>query len=344
MNNRPFVTVVVPMRNETSSIGLCIQALKSQDYPLDSIEVICVDGASDDGTSSVARSALARPPQFANSRVLENPQASTPSNLNHGLAAASGHILCRVDARSVVPPHYVRTCVDILEQRPEIAVVGGRQRAVPVDGNPIEIGIARALNNRFTTGFARYRSRRSSGAADTVYLGAFRTKDLRSVGGWDERFSSNQDYELNRRMSKIGEVWFESALVVNYLPRRTFTELFRQYMRFGVWKVTYWRTTGDPPRPRQLLLLLLPSLIATGTVLLTIIAPRMLPLMVMIALALAVAIEGSGTDGPPSGVRGRLAGVVAVVTIGAGWIYGIARQYFYRLKNRASNVNTVSLE
>jgi succinoglycan biosynthesis protein ExoA len=255
----PLVSVVIPARNEERHIEKCLTHVAAQDYPLDRIEVLVVDGASTDRTAYLAKKAMDGV-SFARAEVITNPQATTPSNLNRGLAEAAGEYLCRVDARSFIPPHYVRTCVEVLAKRPEVAVIGGAQVAIPPRPDGMGTGIARALNNRYAMGLSRYRSGGPSGPTDTVYLGAFRTDQLREAGGWDERFETNQDFELNRRMSDRGLVWFESSLRSGYLPRQSYRDLWRQYVRFGKAKVDYWRRTGDRPMPRQVVMLATPVL------------------------------------------------------------------------------------
>ena len=99
-----------------------------------------------------------------------------------------------------------------------------------------------------------------------MYLGFFRREELVAAGGWDERFERNQDFELNRRLGQAGVVWFEASLPVTYVPVRTLSELWRQYVQFGRWKVRYWRLTGDRPRAGQWLLLAMP-VVALGSAL-----------------------------------------------------------------------------
>jgi succinoglycan biosynthesis protein ExoA len=248
----PLVSVVIPAKNEEADIEGCLEAIASQDYPVNRLEVIVVEGGSTDGTARVAGKALSRF-GFAGSHVVHDPVGTTPANLNSGLARATGEILCRVDARTRIEPHYVRTCVELLTTRPEISVVGGAQVALARDPSPRAEGIARALNNRYAMGGSRYRRAVSSGPSDTVYLGAFRTTELRAIGGWDARLLTNQDFDLNRRMTAFGLVWFDARLQSGYLPRGSYQALWRQYVRFGKAKVQYWRMTGDRPRNRQVL-------------------------------------------------------------------------------------------
>src|SRR4051794_7822056 len=104
---RPLVSVVVPARNEEGDIEACLRAGGESDWPNTDLEVIVVDGGSCDATRSVAEAELGRW-SFRQAEVVDNPVGTTPSNLNAGLAAASGEVFVRVDARSLVPPEYVR--------------------------------------------------------------------------------------------------------------------------------------------------------------------------------------------------------------------------------------------
>ena len=72
---------------------------------------------------------------------------------------------------------------------------------------------------------------------DTVYLGAFRKEALLAVGGFDERFTRAQDWELNFRLRQAGGVvYFDPRLVVTYRPRSTIKALAKQYFEYGRWR------------------------------------------------------------------------------------------------------------
>ncbi len=322
MNPLPLVTVLVPARNEAADIARCLAHIAAQDYPVNRLEVLVVDGNSVDGTARVVGSEFGRY-GFEHGAVLAESIGTTPRSLNLGLRKARGEIICRVDARTLIPPHYVRTCVDILRSRPEVAVVGGAQRAVARDGRALSLGIARALNNRWAMGLSRYRRSSTSGATDTVYLGAFRTADVVAAGGWDERLDTNQDFDLNRRMGKHGVVWYACSLESGYLPRPDLRSLWRQYTRFGGWKVRYWRLTGDRPRPRQVALMsIVPFAAVAGTAAFL----RRPWLTVLAGVAAVSVVETHGTAAPRAGVASRAAGGVAIGVVGCGWSWGLWRE------------------
>jgi succinoglycan biosynthesis protein ExoA len=325
MSLTPLVTVLIPAKDEAAWIGQCLESIARQDYPLHMIEVVVVvDASSADDTDVIAKGFLDEH-GFARTEVVRSPGGGTPGNLNAGLALARGEVLCRVDARSRIPGHYVWSCVDVLSSRRDVVVTGGAQVAIPSRDDHIGVGIARALNNRFAMGWSRYRRSAASGAADTVYLGAFRTDQLRGAGGWSTRFPTNQDFELNRRLSRDGLVWFDATVRVEYLPRTSRSELYRQYVRFGRWKVRYWRATGDRPRPRQIALLVAIP-VAAGGAIAAIARLRRWKLVAALALGGAFVLEASGTQGPEGGIRARAVAVGAMGTVAGGWLFGAWRE------------------
>lgn len=322
MSETPTVTVLIPARNEEADIGRCLRAVLAQDHPHDRIEVILVDGGSTDGTVHAAKGLLGA--SEVDWTIVDNAVGTTPSNLNAGLAVASGRIVCRVDARSVVPPHYVRLCAELLQARPDVSVTGGAQVAIASDESLRASGIARALNNRLAMGGSRYRSHAESGPSDTVYLGAFRTDELRDLGGWDEYFQTNQDYELNRRLSGSGIVWYDARLAVGYVPRRTLTDLWRQYHRFGRWKVLYWRRTGDSPARRQKLLLVLYPTVVAGAIVGLGRGQRKGRSVVALA-ALAAVFEERGSSHDATTATERLVSMCAIGVVSTAWWTGVVR-------------------
>lgn len=317
------ITVVVPVLDEAANIDPCLATVFAQDIEPDAVEVLVVDGGSADGTADRAAAALAAAGRRG--RVVVNASGDRPSNLNRGLAEATGEFLVRVDARSRLPRHYITAATATLRSRPDVMVTGGRQDAVPNGTSAVAEGIARALNNRWTTGLARYRRARTAGPADTVYLGVFRTAEVRVAGGWRADLVVNEDFDLNRRLCRdAGVVWFDPDLSVGYVPRPSLPEVIRQYHAFGRGKGYYWRTSGDRPRPRQWLVLVAP-IAAVAAVVAGSRAPSPWPAVTAVTIAAGAGVVEVAGNPSSSRVGAHVMGLATSAAIAAGWLTGVAR-------------------
>src|SRR5215471_4628923 len=103
MTELPMVSVVIPMRNEGAQFSECLDAVLAQDYPAERIEVIVVDGASDDESAPLVRDYAARHQRLT---VLENPRRIVPTAMNIAIRAARGDIITRVDGHTRIDPDY----------------------------------------------------------------------------------------------------------------------------------------------------------------------------------------------------------------------------------------------
>lgn len=60
MNQWPSISVIIPTYNSEKVLKSCLESIKGQDYPKERIEVIVVDGGSQDTTTKIAQSFGAR--------------------------------------------------------------------------------------------------------------------------------------------------------------------------------------------------------------------------------------------------------------------------------------------
>lgn len=218
---------MIAVRNEVDSIAATLDSCINQHYE-GPIEVIVADAMSNDGTREVVQG-------YAHAvRLVDNPELVTPAGLNRAIESSTADVIVRCDAHSLLPFHYVENAVRILAET-EAGNVGGVQRAVGV--TPLQRGVAAAMTSPLGVGDAKFHRGGAPGPVDTVYLGVFPRKILDEVGGYDESFIRNQDYELNIRIQEAGyTVWFDPSLEVEYAPRSNMGALWRQYNDYGRWK------------------------------------------------------------------------------------------------------------
>jgi len=228
----PRVSVVMPVRNEAPHIKASLGALLAQDYPPERLEVLVVDGASDDGTPALVAELAAGSAVAV--RVLHNPARIAPVAMNLGIAAASGEVIVRMDGHTVAAPDYVAQVVAALA-RTGADNVGGNMTAVA--RTTFGKAVAAATSSPFGVGNAKFHYSQVEEEVDTVYLGAWPRATFERFGGFDERFVRTQDSEFNYRTRAMGgRIVLCPAIRSTYYPRESWAKLRRQYYEYGYWK------------------------------------------------------------------------------------------------------------
>jgi glycosyltransferase involved in cell wall biosynthesis len=106
----PFISVVVPVRNEARCIRRTLDSLLNQNYDPDRFEVIVVDGESTDGTPAIVRSLQHEHEQL---RLFTNPKRWSSAARNIAVRAAKGDYIVVVDGHSdLESPQYLYNLAD----------------------------------------------------------------------------------------------------------------------------------------------------------------------------------------------------------------------------------------
>ena len=243
----PFVSVIIPIRNEETFIARCLQSVVAQDYPQDRMEILVVDGGSEDRSREIVAEFSSRHPLV---KLLDNPKHSTPAGLNLGIGEARGDVIVRVDGHCLLEPDYVSQCVRCLRET-GADNVGGLMRAMGQDY--ISQVIALAISSFFGSGGFKFHYAPREQYVDTVYLGAFRRSVFDKVGFFNERLVRNQDYELNYRIRAAGgKIFLSPAIRSYYYGRSTLRDLGQQYFQYGFWKLEMIQMHPRSVQPRHL--------------------------------------------------------------------------------------------
>lgn len=237
----PFVSVVMPVRNEQSAIGGAIEAIGNQDYPLERLEIIVADGLSTDHTREKILKATQPNGKGNNLSVIivDNPEGIASTGLNRAIRRSRGDVIIRVDGHCRIAKDYVSTCVRKLAET-GADNVGGFQRA---EGKTwLSQAVSLVTSSPFGVGNAHFRYGDKPRWTDTVYLGAYRREIFDKVGYFDETLVRNQDDELNLRVIESGgKIWLDPSIRSIYLCRSSLGSLWKQYYEYGFWKVSVIR-------------------------------------------------------------------------------------------------------
>ena len=234
MINQPFVTIILPIRNESAYIERGLRAILVQDYPADRMEILIVDGMSTDNTRAMIQSFCARHPQLQ-IHLLYNHGKIVPTGMNIALRQAKGKVIIRVDGHTTIAHDYVCQCVEAL-QRTNADNVGGRMNAI--GSNPFGKTVALATSTPFGIGGGRFHYSDEEEWVDTVYMGAWPRRVFEKIGLFDEELVRNQDDEFNYRLrARGGKILLSPMINSEYTVRGSPSALWRQYYQYGFWKV-----------------------------------------------------------------------------------------------------------
>ncbi len=341
MADKPSVSVVVPVRNEAKHIEQCVRSVLASDYPADRLEVIVVDGMSDDSTPDIIRRMAEEDDRL---RLLENPERIVPHAMNLGIREASGQVVCRLDGHITIPPEYLWRSVRLLQEHPEAWCAGGPIETV--GANYMGWVISGAMSTPVGVGNAMFRLGNYEGHVDGVVVACFWRWVFDKVGLFDEELVRNQDDEFNYRLHQAGgKVWMDSRIRATYYGRGSIRKLARQYFQYGFWRIRTIQKHGRPARLRQVA----PMLFVCLTSLLVVGAFVCLPLRWCLAVYAALyglgLLVGTVDAAWKKGVRFAPAVPLALLTMhfayGLGSLWGLI--WFVVFRRKAPSPETHSL-
>lgn len=242
----PLITIIIPVHNEECFIRKSLWAVLDQDYPLDHIQILVVDGRSTDDTRQCVKEIAEHLPERS-IQILDNPGRIVPNGLNVGLQQSLGDMIIRVDGHTTIATNYVRQCVDAL-QRTGAWNVGGKMnaRGTTYFGKVVAL----ATSTPFGIGGGRFHYSDREEWVDTVYMGAWPRWVFKRIGLFDEELIRDQDDEFNYRIRKAGgKIFLSPKINSEYTVRGSPKALWEQYFQYSFWKV---RVLQKHPRQMSL--------------------------------------------------------------------------------------------
>lgn len=335
-----MISVICPIYNEEKYIAKCIDSVLAQDYPQKDVEVLFVDGMSNDRTREIINQYMRDYPFI---QLIDNPKRIVPYAMNIGIDKAVGEIIIRLDAHAVYPTNYFSKLVEGLH-RHHADNVGAQCRTLPVNQSATAIAIAEALGSSFGVGNSMFRIGITEDIeTDTVPFGCFRKEVFDKVGLYDTELIRNQDDELNARIiNHGGKIVLLADVIFDYYARDTYAKLYKMYYQYGLYKPLVNKKLGNPATLRQFI----PPLFVIGIVLggiLSILVPYLyIPYIAILLLYLIV--------GTTIGVRTAknnkrfsliflmpLTFVILHTAYGIGYIHGIIKVLFKQSFNAINN-------
>ena len=325
MKDSPFVTIIMPIRNEADFIERALKSVLDNDYPAEKMKIIVVDGMSNDGTRKIV-TRLSK----ADSRItmLDNPKRIASAAMNIGLKTAQGDLFIRVDGHVEIPTDFIAKSIRCLHEHPEAWVAGGYIKTV--SDSYIGQAIASAMRSPIGVGNSRFRLGNYEGWVDTLAFGTHHRWIVDKIGYFDEELVRNQDDEFNLRVTLAGgKIWMSKAIQSTYFSRGSLRKLWKQYFQYGFWRIRTLQKHKRPASFRQLV----PLLFVSFLLLLGLIGFLWKPLWFLLAFEAALYLLGLAIGALDVGCKSgwRYAPFAPVVfailhfAYGLGSLWGVVR-------------------
>lgn len=210
----PYVSIIIPAKNEEKNIGLCLDALTRIDYPKEKYEIIIVDNGSEDNTIQIAKG--------FGTKVFVKPELTISGLRNYGARMASGEILAFIDADVVVSQRWLTNAVALFNDD-TIACVGCGLR-IPENSTWVE----RILDLQIKA-MPDNEVRQWLGSGNMIV-----NKDVfYEIGGFNEALVTCEDVDLGYRISRKYKILHDKSVDAVHLRE---PKTLRQFIKKEFWR------------------------------------------------------------------------------------------------------------
>ncbi|MBP7239493.1 MAG: glycosyltransferase [Saprospiraceae bacterium] len=229
MTPLPFVSIIIPAKNEEKLLRGCISSLHQLDYPKEKIEIIIVDGLSSDNTAGVALEMGAK--------VIRNVKQTVSPGRNVGFENAKGDLIAFTDADCIVDPRWLSNCIKYFENDPAVACAGG-PNLTPSDESNFGKAVGFVFDQPvFAAGsiHARVLDEVKEVSSIPGCNAIYRQSVLAQVMPLDESMLTGDDTLLNRKILDLGcRLLYTPDVIVFHYRRPTPRTLWRQFYRYAI--------------------------------------------------------------------------------------------------------------
>lgn len=225
------VAVIIPTLNEEKFIARCLDSVIEQSYPFKDMDVMVVDGGSNDRTREIVEEYGRK---YTNIRFIQNPGRIQSIAFNIGIQSSTAPYIVRLDAHALYKPYYIEGCIKGLEGDSKRGNVGGQWDIQPQNDSLWAITNAILNYSKFGIGGASYRIGAKAGDVDTVPFGSFPRTMIEKIGGMRDDLPRGEDNEFNSRIKRAGySIYFDPAIECIYYARPTLKASCRQMYANG---------------------------------------------------------------------------------------------------------------
>ncbi len=220
--NTPYVSVIIPVLNDSERLNICLEALEKQSYPKSLYEVIVVDNGSDENVYELAS-------KFANARVVNETRVSSYAARNKGISIAKGDIIAFTDSDCIPAQDWIERGVANLLKVPNCGLIAGKIDIFYQNpGKPTAVELYEsviAFPQKYFVEVMRF------GATANV----FTTKTvIEHVGKFNEKLKSGGDTEWGQRVFSSGfKLCYADDTCITHPGRYSLKDLYKKHIRLA---------------------------------------------------------------------------------------------------------------
>jgi len=228
------VAVIIPCYNEESYVARCLDSILSNDYDARYLDIVVVDGMSNDKTREIVTKYAQRYPHI---RLLDNRKKNKPAALNLAINETDSEVVMRIDAHAIYEESYISKLVSGLDNFDADNIGGIRETDLGRSTWQGAVGIA--ISHPFAAGNAVYRTGVKSPSprlVDTVFCGCYRREVFGEIGLFNPKLIRTQDREFNLRLTyNGGKIVLDPTVRCTYFPRTQLWDYTKWVLQGAFW-------------------------------------------------------------------------------------------------------------
>jgi mycofactocin glycosyltransferase len=226
----PFISIIIPTKNNGDIIERCLKSLWELDYPQDRLEILVSDCHSTDRTREIAKSYCAT--------VVEDKGNSVCSGRNAAFAVAKGEFIAITDADCTFDKNWLKNAIKYFDDS-KVGGIGGAN-LIPED----ETSFGKAVGLLFA--YAPYITK----AAHTRVLkkviesrshgsnAIYRADVIKKVTPVDETLVGGEDVIMNNDILDLGyKLLYVPDVIVYHYRRPNIKSWWKSMYRYGMGRV-----------------------------------------------------------------------------------------------------------
>jgi glycosyltransferase involved in cell wall biosynthesis len=217
-----FVSVIIPVLNDSKRLKTCLESLEKQTYPKNKYEVIVVDNDSTENITNIVNG-------FEQSFTAFESQPGSYVARNKGISLAKGEILAFTDSDCIPSVDWIEQGVTNILSIPNCGLVAGKieffflnsQKLTPVE-----------LYESIEVSFNQEANIKDHHYGVTANLFTFK-EVINSVGPFDSAIKSGGDRLWGEKVFQAGyQQAYVDNVCVKHPARNSFSQLYKRTARF----------------------------------------------------------------------------------------------------------------